>query len=281
MPFHLTQTAGLPPSYNDADMAVPHGFFTAEGGVSTGLYDSLNCGFGSDDDAALVQANRDRAARSLGLDARAMAAVHQVHGNACVTLTGPSPRDRDALPRADGLVTKTPGLGLTILTADCLPVLFADPDAGVIGACHAGWRGACAGITGATVAAMRAIGASSITALIGPTIQPASYQVGADMRAALYAADDGSLPAETLDHCFQPDPAHDGPDERFRFNLPAYVRARLAGDGISDIRDCGLDTYHRDPDSDGESPRFFSHRRATHAGAADSGRQISIICLAR
>lgn len=300
MSFQLVRPSGLPCFYRHDALAMPHGFFTAEGGVSSGLYDSLNCGFGSDDDPALVHDNRSRAAHSLTIDPDQLVAVYQVHGAACESVTQPSPVARDALVRADGLVTRTRGLGLTILTADCLPVLLADRTAGVIGACHAGWRGACAGITSATINAMQALGARDITALIGPTIQQASYQVGGDMRdaviAASGAASGAALSAASIEACFAPDEGGEGNDGRkYRFDLPAYVRARLVADGIGSLHDCGIDTYVHDGSGvrdgsgagntgagntgRGESPAFFSHRRATHAAAADSGRQISMIAL--
>ena len=279
---------GSPCFYKHESVDVPHGFFTADGGVSTGLYESLNCGFGSADDAALVTANRGSAATSLGLGPDDLAAVYQVHGNDCITVTGATSADRDALPRADGIVTRTPGLGLSILTADCLPLLLVDTAAGVIGACHAGWRGACDGISGNTITAMKDLGADKITALIGPTIQQRSYQVGAEMRAAVIAASGNALPTEVIADCFAPEESGD----KYRFDLPAYVRARLVADGIDAIYDCGIDTYNhscgdsykdghagRDKSKGGESPAFFSHRAATHAGAADSGRQISMIAL--
>lgn len=280
MSFQLDQPTGLPCYYRHDSVAVPHGFFSAEGGVSTGLYHSLNCGFGSADDPVMVQENRARAAQSLGLSSTQLAAVYQVHGTMCEVVSEATPTDRDALVRADGLVSCTPGVGLTILTADCLPVLLADTTAGVIGACHAGWRGACGGITSSTIDAMRSLGASSITALIGPTIRQASYQVGAEMRDAVIATSDTAMPAADIAACFVPD-EDDGTTTKYRFDLAAYVRARLTLDGIEAIHDCGLDTYRGNGAdvTDGESPAFFSHRRATHAAVADSGRQISMIAL--
>ena len=281
----------MPPFYRHSDVTVPHGFFSAQGGVSSGLYESLNCGFGSDDDLALIALNQTRAAASLDIAPEDLMAVFQVHGTDCVTATPqfpPRPTDpnhplmsqhRDALIRADGIVTSTPGLALGILTADCLPVLFADEAAGIIGACHAGWRGACGGITSTTIASMRALGATAITALIGPTIAKASYQVDVKMRAIVFEMTGDALPDDSTDACFTADDiGPDNPDgDKFHFDLPAYVHARLhafGGDDIVAIHDCALDTYETN-----ESPQFFSHRRATHAGDSDSGRQISIIAL--
>ena len=255
-----------------------HGFFGCAGGVSSGVYDSLNCGFGSDDDPALVAQNRDRAASALGLRADRLAAVWQVHSADAVIATGGAPSNRAQLTRADGLVTTERGLGLAILTADCLPLLMVDRDGAVIGACHAGWRGAADGIVTSTLALMRDKGAGEITALIGPTIRQPSYQVGGDMREACLASVAPGL-RDAAASCFI-----DDEDGRFRFDLPALVGHQLAGAGVIDIADCGEDTYpapdHIAGSSGADSFRFFSHRRATHAAEADCGRQISIIALA-
>ena len=151
-----------------------HGFFGRAGGVSDGLYDSLNCGYGSDDDPARVASNRVRAAAALGLPETRMAAVWQVHGADVLRVDTGAPADRSQMAKADGLVTTESGLGLSILTADCLPLLLAEAGGRVVGACHAGWRGAARGIVDATVRAMRDAGAGTITALIGPTIQQQS-----------------------------------------------------------------------------------------------------------
>lgn len=256
---------------------VRHGFFGCAGGVSSGVYDSLNCGFGSDDAAALVTQNRNRAAGAMGLHPDRLAAVWQVHSADAVIATGGAPSDRTQLARADGLVTTERGLGLAILTADCLPLLMVDRDAVVIGACHAGWRGAADGIVTSTVALMRDRGAGNITALIGPTIRQPSYQVGADMREACLTAVAPGI-RDAAASCFIDDEGG-----RFRFDLPALVRHQLVEAGVTDIADCGRDTYpapdHIPGSSDADSFRFFSHRRATHAADADCGRQISIIAL--
>ena len=288
MAFQLIQPVDLPPYYRADDLTTPHGFFTADGGVSTGLYQSLNCGFGSQDDPALVGQNRARACQSLGLDPARLVGAFQIHGNICLTLPGPTSAMQarntgtittDELERADAVVTTTPGVTLSILTADCLPVLFADLDAGVIGACHAGWRGAVDGVTDSTLAAMRAEGATQITALLGPTIRQPSYQVGADMRDAVIRQSESSLLSpDQAATCFTPDPQSPPDAQKYYFDLAAYVRLRLTRAGIDRILDCGLDTYpERRPDD--ESPRFFSHRRATHHCEPDSGRLISLISL--
>ena len=255
-----------------------HGFFGCAGGVSSGVYDSLNCGFGSDDDTALVTQNRDRAAGAMGLRPDRLAAVWQVHSADAVIATGGAPSDRTQLARADGLVTTERGLGLAILTADCLPLLMVDRDAVVIGACHAGWRGAADGIVTSTVTLMRDRGARDITALIGPTIRQPSYQVGADMREACLAAVETGI-RDAAASCFI-----DDENGRFRFDLPALARHQLVEAGVTDIADCGQDTYpvpdHDSGSNDADSFRFFSHRRATHAADADCGRQIAVIALA-
>jgi len=278
----FTYTDGPPPCLYHAGTAkrAPHGFFGAAGGVSSGVYASLNCGFGSGDDPALVAANRDRAAAVAGLEPGRLAALYQVHGAKAVIAAGGAPADRSLMTRADGMVTTQPGLGLSILTADCLPLLLADDAGRVVGACHAGWRGAAAGIVGATIALMRDQGADRITALIGPTIRQPSYQVGREMRAELL---DLVAPAlrDRAATCF----VADG-DDHYRFDLPGLVRHQLESGKVAEILDCGVDTYSaatatgHGADSRGESAAYFSHRRATHAKAPDSGRQISIISLA-
>lgn len=253
----------------------PHGFFGAAGGVSSGVYASLNCGFGSDDETGLVATNRGRVARAMGLDPSRLAAVYQIHGADAVIATDGAPSDRGLMTRADGIVTTQRGLGLSILTADCLPLLMVDETAGVIGACHAGWRGAVSGIVGATLALMRDQGAGPVSALIGPTIRQPSYQVGAEMRESCLAQIDPAL-REAAASCFLPE---DG--RRFRFDLPGLVRHQLAYAEAAEIIDCGTDTYPALPDGGtSDSPGFFSHRRATHASEPDCGRQISVIARA-
>lgn len=258
---------------------IRYGFFSAEGGVSQGIYDSLNCGFGSDDKTDSVARNRDICATAMGLATDRLAAVFQTHSADAITVTAGAPAAREQLVRADGMVTTMPELGLAILTADCLPLLLGDAGAGVIGACHAGWRGAARGIVQATLAQMHAAGAKNITALIGPTIRQTSYQIGSEMRAEIIESQKESQQAsgitpDSVAACFIVDPEQ---DDRYLFDLPGYVRLQLAAAGVRQIADCGEDTY---APTGTESPRFFSHRRATHAAAPDSGRQISIISLA-
>ena len=231
-------------------LAVPHGFFGAEAG---------DCSLATLDPTAL--ANRRRAADTL-LPGTALVAAYQIHSADCVTVTEPWP-DADR-PRADALVTDRPGILLSIVTADCAPVLLADVEAGVIGAAHAGWRGALAGVTDHTIAAMIALGAriERITAAVGPCIARASYEVDDAFRDR-FLADDAAN-----DRFFA-----DGPKGGPHFDLEAYVTSRLAAAGVAKITALGLDTYADDA-------RFFSYRRATHRGEPDYGRQISLIGLA-
>ena len=264
-----------PPYLHHADTSrrARHGFFGAAGGVSTGLYDSLNCGYGSQDDPALVAQNRGRVATALDLASDRMAAVYQVHGTDVVITDEGSPPDRGLLARADGLVTNSRGLGLTILTADCLPLLLVDAAGQVIGACHAGWRGAAAGIVDATLNAMREAGAGTITALIGPTIRQPSYQVGVDMRDEVLAQVSPTI-RDAAGTCFIADTPG-----KLRFDLAGLVTAQLRQAGVAAIHDCGIDTYAGDRTTGPDSLPFFSHRRATHAADPDCGRQIAIISL--
>ena len=241
---------------------IRHGFFTREGGVSGGLYQSLNCGFGSDDDPVNVAENRRRVCDTLDVAADALITPYQVHGTHVVAVD--QPWTYDTAPKADGLATSVPGIALGILTADCAPVLFADREAGVIGACHAGWRGALDGIIEATLATMDRLGAhrSNICAAIGPCIAQASYQVGAEFRNQFLAADDGNARY------------FDGDNEgRYRFDLPRFVAACLNRAGIADTGWVGIDNYTEDR-------QLFSYRRATHRGEKDFGRGLSAIVLA-
>jgi polyphenol oxidase len=239
---------------------IAHGFLGRRGGVSTGIHSGLNVGVGSDDDRAAVARNRDLAADAV-LPGAALVTVHQVHSADVATVDAPFPGDR---PRADAMVTRTPGLLLGILTADCAPVLLADREASVVGAAHAGWKGAIAGVTDATIAAMEALGADRIriAAAIGPCIARASYEVDAGFADRFFAAD----PANERFFTEGPRPEH------FQFDLEGYVGARLAAAGIGRVEMLGLDTYADDT-------RFFSYRRATHRGDPDYGRQISLIGL--
>jgi YfiH family protein len=240
-------------------LAPRHGFFTRKGGASSGIFAGLNCGTGSSDQAEIVAINRARVADAIGLGVEALVSVHQVHSPDVVTVTAPL-ADR---PRADAMVTATPGLALAVLTADCQPVLFADAKAGVIGAAHAGWKGARDGVMEATLDAMEALGArrGDITAVIGPCISQTAYEVGQEFFDSF--TDD----APEAQRFFV-----NGNGDRYLFDLPSYGlwRLREAGVGHADwTRHC---TY-RDP------ARFYSYRRTTHAGEADYGRQISVIRL--
>jgi YfiH family protein len=239
---------------------VPHGFAGRRGGVSTGVHAGLNVGLGSHDDREAVMRNRDLARDAL-LPGATLVTVHQVHSPDVMTVTDPIADT--ARPAADAMVTNHPGLVLGILTADCVPVLFADADAGVVGAAHAGWKGAIGGVTDRTIEAMVALGAdpARIACAIGPCIGRASYEVGDDF-AARFEKDDSAN-----ERFFTP-----GRPGHHQFDIAAYVAARLAGAGIGRIALLDEDTYSQ-PD------RFYSYRRACHAQESDYGRQISMIAL--
>jgi YfiH family protein len=239
---------------------VPHGFAGRRGGVSVGVHAGLNVGLGSADERDAVRRNRDLARDAL-LPGAALVTVHQVHSPDVVTVTAPIAEE--ARPAADAMVTDRPGLVLGILTADCVPVLFADMDAGVVGAAHAGWKGAIAGVTDATIAAMTALGAdrARIACAIGPCIGRATYEVGADF-ALRFTGEDAAN-----ERFFTP-----GRAGHLQFDIAAYVAARLAAAGITLIAMLDEDTYSQ-PD------RFYSYRRSCHRGEADYGRQISMIAL--
>ena len=238
---------------------VAHAFLERAGGVSTGLYAGLNCGFGSGDDRGAVSENRRRALRAVGADR--LAVLHQVHSAEAVTLTEP-PKGL----RADGMATDRPGLALGILTADCAPVLFADERAGVVGAAHAGWRGALAGVAEAVLERMEELGARTgrTVAAVGPCIAQASYEVGPEFRNAFETARAGNgrwfVPAARPGH--------------FRFDLAGYIAARLKRAGLAAVSVAGADTC-------AEEDRFFSYRRACLRGEADYGRQLSLVVLQR
>jgi polyphenol oxidase len=238
--------------------SIPHAFLGRQGGESTGIYSSLNVGLGSGDDPAAVTENRKRAAEAV-LPGASLATLYQVHSAEVITVTKAF-ADEDR-PHADAMVTNIPGLLLGILTADCAPVLFTDEKAGVIGAAHAGWKGALGGVTDATLNAMEALGAdrSRIAAAIGPCIAQASYEVDEGFARRFEDAD----PAN--ERFFKA-----GRAGHHQFDLEAYVAARLAAAGITRVEAMGLDTY-------ANSDRFFSYRRTTHRGEPDYGRQISLI----
>jgi YfiH family protein len=240
-----------------------HGFFTRQGGVSGGIYASLNCGPGSRDDAENVRENRGRVAEILGVKPDRLLSLSQQHTAAALTVK--KPWDGTNQPQADAMVSSTPGLALGVLTADCAPVLFADGEARVIGAAHAGWRGALSGIVEATVKAMEQLGAKPerITAVIGPAISQKAYEVGSDYVERFRAEEPGS------EAFFITDEASGEP----HFDLPGYVGERLARAGVGQIADLGLCTYC-------EETRLFSYRRSQHHGEEDYGRQISAIVLA-
>ena len=238
---------------------IPHGFLGRAGGVSEGIVAGLNTGWGSGDDREAIAENRRRAVDAVLPNAR-LVTVHQVH-SALAVEAGDWPDD--GRPHADALVTDRPGVLLGILTADCAPILLADREAGVVGAAHAGWRGALTGVGEATVAAMEQLGArrERIAAAIGPCIAARHYEVDRDFRALLT----GYVPEN--ERFFS-----DGPAGKPHFDLEAYVAARLAAAGVKTIETMGLDTYAL-------PERYFSYRRATHQGEPDYGRQISLIGL--
>jgi YfiH family protein len=239
---------------------VRHAFFTRAGGVSGGIYATLNAGVGSNDAPENVAANRARMAETLGVAAQQLVTCYQMHSAAVVVADAPW----EARPRADAIVTGVAGLAIGVSTADCAPVLFADPAARVIGAAHAGWRGALAGVTDQTIAAMERLGAAreGIVVALGPMIRRANYETGGDLMDQFLAAD----PAN--ERFFRP-AARDG---HFMFNLAGYLAARLAAAGIEQIADIGDCTY-------ADADRFFSYRRMTHRNEADYGRHVNAIVL--
>lgn len=243
-----------------ASLDVPHGFLGRRGGLSTGEVVGLNVGWGAGDDPAAVRENRLRAAQAV-LPGAALVCPYQIHSADALVVEEAWP-DEGERPRGDALVTARPGILLGIVTADCAPVLFADVQAGVIGAAHAGWRGAHGGICENTIAAMEGLGArrANIVAAIGPAIAQPSYEVGEDFRAN-FTGEDGRF--------FIP-----GRDGRYHFDLPAYIAARLERAGIGTVENLALDTYS-------DEVRFYSYRRSTHRGEASYGRQIALIGLPR
>lgn len=236
---------------------IPHGFLGRRGGVSQGSIAGLNVGHGADDDSEAVAENRRRAVAAV-LPGAALATVYQVHSPDAV-IAG-APWSYEERPRADAMVTDRPGLLLGVVTADCAPVLFADAAAGVVGAAHAGWRGAHGGVLEATIAAMERLGARAerIVAAIGPAIAQASYEVDGRFRDQFSAADDAFFASGKPGH--------------WQFDLEGYAAARLRAAGTGSVEPLGLDTY-------AEEARFFSYRRATHRGEPTYGRQFSLIGL--
>jgi len=240
---------------------IRHAFFTRQGGVSEGIYASLNGGIGSSDEPERVKENRRRMAETLNVAPDALISVYQVHSPDAVLVEGPWGPER---PKADAMVTKVPGLALAITTADCGPVLFADAESGVIGAAHAGWRGAVTGVLEATIGAMERLGAerSRIVAVLGPTISQRAYEVGPEFVQRFAEEAPGHdrffRPSETPGHAM--------------FDLPGFIGARLNAAGIGSFANLGLCTY-----SDEE--RFFSYRRTTHRKEPDYGRLISAITI--
>lgn len=241
---------------------IRHGFFTRRGGVSRGVYESLNCGYGNGDADDNVATNRTRAMAMIDRPAAALVTARQMHSATVAAVDKPW-TDREA-PEADGLVTGVPGIALGLLTADCMPVLFADPRSRVIGAAHAGWRGARAGIVEATVAAMEGLGAKAnrVVAVMGPCIRHGSYEVGPEFRDTFLAD------AAANENFFAPS-RHPG---RFLFDLPTYLFRRLDAMGLKHIQMLQIDTCR-------EADRFFSHRRATLAGESACGRNLSAVVL--
>ncbi len=242
---------------------IRHGFFTRDGGVSQGVYASLNGGTGSNDAPDKVAENRARMAAALGVSPDRLLTAYQIHSPAVVVADQPwSHADR---PRADAIVTRTPRLAIGVSTADCGPLLMADAEAGVIGAAHAGWRGALTGVIEAAIAAMEQLGAerARIVAALGPTIRQPNYEVGPEFVERLLAADADNArffaPSERAGHAM--------------FDLGGFIASRLQRAGIENFEDLGLCTY-------GEPERFFSYRRTTKLGEPDYGRHINAIALA-
>ena len=241
-------------------LAVPHGFLGRKGGVTKGEMWGLNVGYGSGDDPDLIAENRHRAVEAV-LPGAQLATVHQVHSPTVVYVEKAWPQDDR--PHADAMVTDRPGILLGVLTADCAPVLFADAEAGVIGAAHSGWRGAVSGVNEATIAAMEGIGAQRdrIAAVVGPCVSQASYEVDQDFRDRFVEQDEANAAFFTA-----------GPAGKPHFDLPGYILHHLIGAGILRAAALGHDTYS-------EPNRFYSYRRSTHLNEPSYGRQISMIGL--
>lgn len=244
-----------------AKSGIRHAFFTREGGVSQGLYAGLNGGIGSNDDPALVAENRQRMAEWLGVEPSHFLSLYQVHSPDVLHVTGPWPGER---PKADGMVTATPGLALAVGAADCGPILYADPQAKIVGACHSGWKGAIGGVLESTIEAMERLGAhrSRMTVALGPMLSQANYEVGPEFRDTFLAHDPANV------DFFRPGTRETHP----HFDLPGYIARRLEKAGVAQIEDCGLCTY-------ADEQRFYSYRRMTHRGEKDYGRLLAAIRL--
>ncbi len=242
---------------------IRHAFFTRAGGVSQGVYASLNGGTGSNDAIERIVENRARMAAALGVPAVRLLTAYQIHSPDVVVVEEPWTPDRR--PRADAIVTKTPRLAVGVSTADCGPLLFADADAGIIGAAHAGWRGALSGVIEATLAAMEKLGAdrARIAAALGPTISQPNYEVGPEFIARFTATDADN------ERFFATSPKAG----HATFDLPGYITSRVEAAGIKNFENLGLCTY-------AEPERFFSYRRTTHRNEPDYGRHINAIALA-
>ena len=243
-------------------LSLPHGFFTRRGGVSKGPFASLNCSLSSRDDRDAVLQNRSRVAGTIGVAQESLVGCTQVHGTSVVAVEAPWAPGSG--PKADAMVTRRPGLALGIITADCAPVLFADPEAGIVGAAHAGWRGAVAGVIEATLFEMVRLGARTdrIVAAVGPCIAQRSYEVAADLRDAV-------VTHSPHDARFFADGSREA---RWQFDLPGYCAARLRAAGVAEVVVTGVDTL-------AEEDRFFSHRRRTLAGGGPIGHQISVVAI--
>lgn len=240
---------------------IRHGFLTRNGGVSDGIYGSLNCGLGTTDDRAHVMENRARAVKAAGLSEAPLNTAYQVHS--AKVLVVDQPLDQSNRPEVDGLVTNTRGVNLGVLTADCGPVLFADADAGVVGAAHAGWKGAIGGVLQETVRVMETLGArrANIIAAIGPCIGQDSYEVGTEFPTPFIEQDAGNARFFTANAC-----------RRFQFDLAGYCKAQLEKLGLGQVVVTGHDTCALEDD-------FFSYRRKTKRNEPDYGRQVSVIGL--
>ena len=241
---------------------IRHAFFTRQGGVSSGIYQSLNCGTGSNDNKEIVLNNRAKAMTALSLPSDALITCHQTHSSEAITITN-SNRNQSVYV-GDGLITNIPKVALGILTADCSPVLFSDAKNGIIGAAHAGWKGAISGILETTISGMRQQGAQvdEISCAIGPTIGPLSYEVGPEFPKTFIESDSSNVkyfrPSKQKNH--------------FMFDLPSFIESRLSKIGVEKIFQLGCDTYQ-------DSKNFYSYRRSCHKDEEDYGRLLSTIVI--